>query len=159
RKQGIHGLIAIGGDGTFKGGLEFHSVNKIPVIGMPGTIDNDHYGTDFTVGYGTAINSAIEGISSIRDTADSHDRLFCEEVMGSCAGFIALRSGIASGAKDIQIPEEKTDLKELIKRLKKGKASGKTSNIVVVAEGDDAGHAFEIAKKVQGSLSDFDIRV
>lgn len=158
-KAGVQGVVAIGGDGTFKGALVFSKEHNIPFIGIPGTIDNDLYGTDFTVGYDTAINTAVEAIDKIRDTADSHDRCFFVEVMGRDAGFIALRSGIASGAEAILIPEQKTDLNELIRLLRNGKKRGKTSNIVVVAEGDDAGSAFDIAEKVKASLKDFDIRV
>ncbi len=159
KNEDIDGVVAIGGDGTFKGALVFTGEHHIPFIGMPGTIDNDLYGTDFTIGYDTAINTAVEAIDKIRDTADSHDRCFFVEVMGRDAGFIALRSGIASGAEAILIPEEKTDLNKLITLLKNGKKRGKTSNIVVVAEGDDAGHAFDIADKVKKKLTDFDIRV
>ncbi len=159
QKEGIEGVVAIGGDGTFKGALVFTAENKIPFVGIPGTIDNDLYGTDFTVGYDTAINTAVEAIDKIRDTADSHDRCFFVEVMGRDAGFIALRSGIASGAEAILIPEEKTDLNLLVELLRKGKERGKTSNIIVVAEGDDSGNAFDVAKKVKQDLPDFDIRV
>ena len=159
KKEKVDGVVAIGGDGTFKGALVFTKEHDIPFVGIPGTIDNDLYGTDLTLGYDTATNTAVEAIDKIRDTADSHDRCFFVEVMGRDAGFIALRSGIAGGAEAILIPEEKTDLNKLIDLLKKGKARGKTSNIVVVAEGDDAGHAFDIANKVKGKLKDFDIRV
>ncbi|HXH18306.1 MAG TPA: 6-phosphofructokinase [Chitinophagales bacterium] len=159
KREKIDGVVAIGGDGTFKGALVFSKEHNIPFVGIPGTIDNDLYGTDFTVGYDTAINTAVEAIDKIRDTADSHDRCFFVEVMGRDAGFIALRSGIASGAEAILIPEQKTDLNEVIDLLRKGKARGKTSNIVVVAEGDEAGHAFDIAKKVKSKLKDFEIRV
>ena len=155
----IDGLVAIGGDGTFRGALEFTNEYNIPFVGIPGTIDNDLYGTDFTIGYDTAINTAVDAIDKIRDTADSHDRLFFVEVMGRDAGFIALRSGIASGAEAILIPEEKTNIDDLVELLKKGKDAGKLSNIVVVAEGDDAGHAFEIAEKVKQKLDYFDTRV
>lgn len=159
-KSGIEAVVAIGGDGTFKGALVFSKEhNDIPFVGIPGTIDNDLYGTDFTVGYDTAINTAVEAIDKIRDTADSHDRCFFVEVMGRDAGFIALRSGIAGGAEAILIPEEKTDLNNLIMLLRNGKRRGKTSNIVVVAEGDEAGGAFDIAEKVKSKLKDFDIRV
>ncbi|GIV34554.1 MAG: ATP-dependent 6-phosphofructokinase [Chitinophagales bacterium] len=159
KKENIEGVVAIGGDGTFKGALVFSNEFNIPFIGMPGTIDNDLYGTDFTIGYDTAINTAVDAIDKIRDTADSHDRCFFVEVMGRDAGFIALRSGIASGAEAILIPERKTKISELITLLKNGKQRGKTSNIVVVAEGDDAGHAFNIADLVKQKLKDFDIRV
>ncbi len=159
KREKIDGVVAIGGDGTFKGALVFTKEHDIPFVGIPGTIDNDLYGTDLTIGYDTATNTAVEAIDKIRDTADSHDRCFFVEVMGRDAGFIALRSGIASGAEAILIPEEKTDLNKLFDLLKKGKERGKTSNIVVVSEGDDAGQAFDIAEKAKSKLKDFDIRV
>jgi 6-phosphofructokinase 1 len=159
KNAGIEGMVAIGGDGTFKGALQFNEEFNFPFVGIPGTIDNDLFGTDYTLGYDTAINTAVEAIDKIRDTADSHDRLFFVEVMGRDAGFIALRSGIASGAEAILIPEQKTNLERLVNNLREGKRRGKTSNIVVVSEGDDAGHAFEIVNKIKKDLSDFDIRV
>lgn len=160
KKAGVEAVVAIGGDGTFKGALVFSAEHPdIPFAGIPGTIDNDLYGTDYTIGYDTAINTAVEALDKIRDTADSHDRCFFVEVMGRDAGFIALRSGIGGGAEAILIPEEKTDLKELVTLLRNGKKRGKTSNIVVVAEGDEEGGAFDIAEKVKSQLKDFDIRV
>jgi len=160
KKHKIDGVIAIGGDGTFKGASIFSKEHAIPFIGIPGTIDNDMYGTDFTIGYDTALNTAIDAIDKIRDTASAHDRLFFVEVMGRDAGFLALMSGIASGAEGILVPEFETNLQGLVKDLELGNSEGKSSSIVVVAEGDDEGGAFEIAKKVKGHLSDkFEIKV
>lgn len=160
KKHEIDGVIAIGGDGTFKGASIFSEEHTIPFIGIPGTIDNDMFGTDFTIGYDTALNTAIDAIDKIRDTASAHDRLFFVEVMGRDAGFIALMSGIASGAEGILVPEFETNLNGLVKDLERGNREGKSSSIVVVAEGDDEGGAFEIAKKVKKQLSDsFEIKV
>lgn len=159
KKFNIDGLVAIGGDGTFRGASIFFQEYKIPVIGIPGTIDNDLYGTDFTIGYDTAINTALDAIDKIRDTADSHDRLFIIEVMGRDAGFIALRSGIAGGAEAILVPESKNDFTKAIKVLNQGKKNKKTSSIIVVAEGDEEGGAFEVAKKIKSHLRNFSIRV
>ncbi|MGB3949093.1 MAG: 6-phosphofructokinase [Bacteroidia bacterium] len=158
KKHKIEGLVVIGGDGSFKGALEFSKMCKIPIVGCPGTIDNDLIGTDFTIGYDTAINTVVEAVDNIRDTADSHDRLFFVEVMGRDAGLIALRSGIGVGAECILMPETKTDLKDLIKRLKNGRKS-KSSKIIIVAEGDEAGGAFTIAEHVKKQLPDYDTRV
>lgn len=158
KKHKIEGLVVIGGDGSFKGALEFSKMCKIPIVGCPGTIDNDLIGTDFTIGYDTAINTVVEAVDKIRDTADSHDRLFFVEVMGRDAGLIALRSGIGVGAECILMPETKTDLKDLIKRLKNGRKS-KSSKIIIVAEGDEAGGAFTIAEHVKQQLPDYDTRV
>ncbi len=160
KTNGIEYLVGIGGDGTFKGGLAFTDEHPdIKFIGLPGTIDNDLYGTDYTIGYDTAVNTVVDCIDKIRDTAASHDRLFFVEVMGRDAGFIALRSGIASGADAILIPEYKTDLDGLVGTLKKRHAMRKTSNIVVVSEGDDQGGAFEIVSKVKDRLQEFEIKV
>lgn len=157
-KHGVEGLVVIGGDGSFKGAIELHKLSKLPIIGCPGTIDNDLIGTDFTIGYDTAINTVVEAVDKIRDTADSHDRLFFVEVMGRDAGLIALRSGIGVGAECILIPETKTDIDELIKRLSNGRKS-KSSKIIIVAEGDEAGGAFSIAERVKQKLPDIDTRV
>lgn len=157
QKHAIDAVVAIGGDGTFKGALEFSNKYHIPFIGLPGTIDNDLYGTDATIGYDTAINTAMEAIDKIRDTADAHERLFFVEVMGKDAGFIALRSGIAAGAEDILIPEIKTNLDELSEKLQK--LHYKNSNIIVVAEGDDAGGVYDIAKIMKKKHPEYDIRV
>ncbi len=160
KEHGIEYLVGIGGDGTFKGGLALTDEHPdIKFIGLPGTIDNDLYGTDYTIGYDTAVNTVVDCIDKIRDTAASHDRLFFVEVMGRDAGFIALRSGIASGADAILIPEYKTDLDELVATLKNRHAMRKTSNIVVVSEGDDQGGAFEIVSKVKDRLQEFEIKV
>jgi 6-phosphofructokinase 1 len=157
-KHNIDGIVAIGGDGTFKGALEFSEICKIPTIGCPGTIDNDLIGTDFTIGYDTAINTVVEAVDKIRDTAESHDRLFFVEVMGRDAGLIALRAGIGVGAESILTPETKTDVEDLIQRLASGRKS-KSSKIVIVAEGDEAGGAFAIAEQVKKRLPDYDTRV
>jgi len=157
--QGIDGLIAIGGDGTFRGATLFHDETGIPVMGIPGTIDNDLNGTDFTLGFDTAVNTAVEAIDKIRDTAASHDRLFFIEVMGRDAGYIALWSGISGGAEAILLPEEKTDINDLMALLGKGAKNQKTSSIVIVCEGDEAGGAVEIAKKVTEKFPSFDTRV
>jgi 6-phosphofructokinase 1 len=154
----IDALIAIGGDGTFTGANIFYDEFKIPVMGLPGTIDNDLIGTDFTIGYDTAINTVVEAVDKIRDTAESHDRLFIVEVMGRDSGLIALRSGIGSGAEAILIPESKTDVKALLSRLGVSRRD-KSSKIIIVAEGDDAGGAFEIAKIVKDKFPLIDTRV
>ncbi|WMX14105.1 MULTISPECIES: 6-phosphofructokinase [unclassified Aureispira] len=160
KKHGIDGIVAIGGDGTFTGANIFmQEYPDIAIVGTPGTIDNDLYGTDFTIGYDTAINTAMEAIDKIKDTADSHDRLFFVEVMGRDVGFIAARAGIAAGAKAILIPESKTNIDELVQQLLDNAAKKKLSNIVVVAEGDDEGGALEISKKVKAQTDIFDIRV
>lgn len=160
KKQGIEGIVAIGGDGTFTGAQVFmEEYPDIAIVGTPGTIDNDLYGTDFTIGYDTAINTAMEAIDKIKDTADAHDRLFFVEVMGRDVGFIAARAGIAAGAKAILIPESKTNIDELVQQLVDNANKKKLSNIVVVAEGDDEGGAVEISKKVKAKTNLFDIRV
>lgn len=160
KKHGIEGVVAIGGDGTFTGADIFmKEYPDIAIVGTPGTIDNDLYGTDFTIGYDTAINTAMEAIDKIKDTADSHDRLFFVEVMGRDVGFIAARAGIAAGAKAILIPESKTNIDELVQQLLDNAAKKKMSNIVVVAEGDDEGGALEISQKVKAQTNIFDIRV
>jgi 6-phosphofructokinase 1 len=160
KKHGIEGIVAIGGDGTFTGANIFmQEYPDIAIVGTPGTIDNDLYGTDFTIGYDTAINTAMEAIDKIKDTANSHDRLFFVEVMGRDVGFIAARAGIAIGAKAILIPESKTNIDELVQQLLDNAAKNKLSNIVVVAEGDDEGGAVEISQKVKAQTDIFDIRV
>ncbi len=158
KKYAIDGIVAIGGDGTFKGALEFAKISDIPMVGCPGTIDNDLVGTDFTIGYDTAINTVVEAVDKIRDTAESHDRLFFVEVMGRDAGLIALRAGIGVGAESILIPETKTDVEELIHRLANGRKT-KSSKIIIVAEGDEAGGAFTIAEQVKKRLPDYDTRI
>jgi len=159
QKNNIGSLIVLGGDGTFKGASVFSSEFKIQIIGIPCTIDNDLYGTDFCIGYDTAINTAMEAIDKIRDTADSHNRLFFIEVMGRDAGLIALRCGIAGGAEGILIPETVTDVDALVETLNKDWKRTKSSMIVVVAEGDEAGGAYEISKKVKEKCPKFDMRV
>lgn len=159
QKNEIDALFLIGGDGTFTGASILSKEFDIPVIGAPGTIDNDLFGTDYTIGYDTAVNTVIEAVDKIRDTAAAHNRLFFIEVMGRDAGFIALRSGIATGAEAILIPESVTDMNALIKKLKDGKRRKKDYEIVIVSEGDDAGGAYEIAKKAAPSLSGYDIKV
>jgi 6-phosphofructokinase 1 len=159
KKNNIDAIVAIGGDGTFSGALQFDKEFSFPIIGIPGTIDNDLYGTDYTLGYDTAINTALDAIDRIRDTADSHNRLFFIEVMGRDAGFIALLSGIAGGAEAILVPETKTNIDQLMTTLEKGWKRNKSSMIVVVAEGDEQGGAFEVAKKVKDKFDHYDIRV
>lgn len=157
-EAGIDALVVIGGDGTYTGAKIFGEEHGFPIIGTPGTIDNDLYGTDFTIGYDTALNTALEAIDRIRDTADSHNRLFFIEVMGRDAGFIALNTGIAGGAEGILIPETKTDIDALVRHLEDGHITH-SSSIVVVAEGDDEGGAFEIARKVKERFDKYDTRV
>ncbi|MGZ4056045.1 MAG: 6-phosphofructokinase [Bacteroidia bacterium] len=157
-RHNVEGVVAIGGVGTFKGALEFGKICSIPIVGCPGTIDNDLIGTDFTIGYDTAINTVVDAVDKIRDTAESHDRLFFVEVMGRDAGLIALRAGIGVGAESILIPETKTDIEDLIKRLEGGRKN-KNSKIIIVAEGDIAGGAFTIAEQVKKRLPDYDTRV
>jgi len=159
QKNNIGSLIVLGGDGTFKGASVFSGEFKLQIIGIPCTIDNDLYGTDFCIGYDTAINTAMEAIDKIRDTADSHNRLFFVEVMGRDAGLIALRCGIAGGAEGILIPETVTDVDALVETLNKDWKRTKSSMIVVVAEGDEAGGAYEISKKVKEKCPKFDMRV
>src|SRR5450432_1042432 len=144
-KRGINALVVIGGDGSFKGALKFSQEFDIPCIGLPGTIDKDIAGTDFTIGFDTAVNTAVEAIDKIRDTADAHDRLFIIEVMGRDAGYIALHSGIATGAENILIPERRTDIEDIIQALAEKQGRKKLVNIIVVAEGEEFGGA-EIAK-------------
>ncbi|MCX6292117.1 MAG: 6-phosphofructokinase [Bacteroidetes bacterium] len=158
-REKIDGVIAIGGDGTFRGALEFNRTYDIPFIGIPGTIDNDLVGTDFTLGFDTAINTVVEAVDKIRDTAASHDRLFFVEVMGRDAGSIALLSGISVGAEAILIPETKTHVDRLINTLKKGWHRNKTSMIVIVAEGEEAGGAYQIAELVKKQFTSIETRV
>jgi 6-phosphofructokinase 1 len=159
KKLGIDGLVIIGGDGSFRGADIFSREFDIPCIGLPGTIDKDIAGTDFTIGFDTAVNTAVESIDKIRDTADAHDRLFIIEVMGRDAGYIALHSGIATGAEHILIPERKTDIEELIASLQEKERRKKLVNMVVVAEGDEFGGANEVAKVVKERLPLTDTRV
>jgi 6-phosphofructokinase 1 len=159
-KNDVDALVIIGGDGTFTGGMIFSREYDIPVIGIPGTIDNDIYGTDFTIGYDTALNTAVEVIDKIRDTASSHNRLFFVEVMGRDAGFIALNAGIGAGAEEILIPEEDLGVDRMLVSLEKSRRSGKTSSLVIVAEGDKTGeNVFELASYVEENLPQYDVRV
>ncbi len=157
--RGIEGLIAIGGDGTFTGANIFYEEYGIPVVGAPGTIDNDLFGSDYTIGFDTAVNTALEAIDKIRDTAMSHDRVFFIEVMGRHSGYIAIQSGIGGGAELVMVPETSTTINEVITTLQKGKDAQKTSSIIVVAEGGEEGNAHEIAAKVAVHLPKADIRV
>lgn len=159
KKHGIDGLIVIGGDGTFKGADEFSNKFGIPVIGVPGTIDNDLYGTDYTIGFDTATNTTIDAIDKIRDTAASHNRLFFIEVMGRDSGCIALWSGIAGGAEAVLLPERKTNVTDLIDKLKEGAKNKKSSSIVIIAEGEKSGGALKIAEKVKSKLKFYDTKV
>jgi len=160
RENGIDALVLIGGDGTFTGGLYFNKEFNFPVIGIPGTIDNDISGTDRTLGYDTALNTVVEAIDKIRDTASSHNRLFFVEVMGRDVGHIALNAGVGAGAEEILIPEENLGLERLLESLLRSKASGKSSSIVVVAEGDKTGkNVFELKDYVDQNLEGYDVRV
>lgn len=159
KKLGIDGLVVIGGDGSFRGAQKFSSEFDIPCIGLPGTIDKDMAGTDFTIGFDTAVNTAIDAIDKIRDTADAHDRLFIIEVMGRDSGYIALHSGIGTGAENILIPEHKTDINEVIERLQEKEKRKKLVNLLVVAEGDEFGGANEVAKAIKGKMPNADIKV
>lgn len=159
KKLGIDGLVIIGGDGSFKGADIFSREFDIPCIGLPGTIDKDIAGTDFTIGFDTAVNTAVEAIDKIRDTADAHDRLFIIEVMGRDAGYIALHSGIATGAEHILIPERKTDIEALVLSLQEKERRKKLVNMVVVAEGDEFGGGNEVAKVVKERMPAADVRV
>lgn len=160
KKNGIDALVVIGGNGSFTGALVFNKEYGFPVIGIPGTIDNDIYGTSHTLGYDTALNTVVEVIDKIRDTASSHNRLFFVEVMGRDAGHIALNAGIGAGAEEILIPEEDMGLDRLLDSLRKSKASGKSSSIVVIAEGDKIGkNAFELKDYVEENMPEYDVRV
>ncbi|TVP43236.1 MAG: 6-phosphofructokinase [Mongoliibacter sp.] len=159
KKHGIDAMIVIGGDGSLTGAHLFYKEHGIPAIGIPGTIDNDLAGTDLTIGFDTACNTAIQAIDKIRDTATSHDRLFFVEVMGRDAGFIAINAGIGSAAAATLIPEKKMPIERLIERLKARTKAMKTSNIVIVAEGGKSGGAAEIADKIKKQLPYFDIKV
>ena len=159
KKLGIDGLVVIGGDGSFRGAQKFSNEFDIPCIGLPGTIDKDMAGTDFTIGFDTAVNTAIEAIDKIRDTADAHDRLFIIEVMGRDSGYIALHSGVGTGAENILIPEHKTDIKDVIQSLQEKEKRKKLVNLLVVAEGGEYGGANEVAKLVKENLPNADIKV
>jgi 6-phosphofructokinase 1 len=159
-KAGIDSLVIIGGDGSFTGAEIFNSEYGFPVMGIPGTIDNDIFGTSHTLGYDTALNTVIEVIDKIRDTASSHNRLFFVEVMGRDAGHIALNAGIGAGAEEILIPEENLGLDRLLDSLQKSKSSGKSSSIVVISEGDKMGkNVFELKDYVEANMPEYEVRV
>ena len=157
-KHNIDGLVLIGGDGTFRGAVDFFKHFTIPATGIPGTIDNDLSGTDFTIGYDTAVNTAVEAIDKIRDTAEAHDRLFVVEVMGRDAGYIALNSGIACGAEDILIPEQTRDIEDVLNRIDHDERRKKTVHIIVVAEGDGIGGANDVKNSIIKRFPLLDVR-
>ncbi len=159
KEKSIDALVVLGGDGSFRGIEKFSSEYKIPAIGIPKTIDNDIYGTDYAIGFDSALNTVVQAVDKIRDTADSHNRLFFIEVMGRDAGMIAIYSGIGGGAEAILIPETQTKVEKIISILERGWERKKTSMIVIVAEGDDAGGAYDIAEKVKATFSEYDTRV
>ena len=159
KKFNLDGIVAIGGDGTFTGAKIFNEEHNIPFIGIPGTIDNDLFGTDYCIGYDTALNTVIEAVDKIRDTASSHNRLFMVEVMGRDAGFIALRSGIGVGAEAILVPETPTLIEKLLEKLRNDRTQHKQSMIVIVAEGDETGGALKIAELVKNFCPEFDTKV
>lgn len=160
QEKGVDSFVVIGGDGSFTGAMIFNKEFNFPVIGIPGTIDNDIFGTNYTLGYDTALNTVVEAIDKIRDTASSHNRLFFVEVMGRDVGYIALNAGVGAGAEEILIPEEDLGLDRMLESLKKSRKSGKTSSIVVVAEGDKTGkNVFELAEYVEENLQDYEVRV
>ncbi|WP_149240402.1 6-phosphofructokinase [Dyadobacter sp. 32] len=159
-EHGIEGLVAIGGNGTFTGAMIFGNEYGIPTVGAPGTIDNDLYGTDYTIGFDTAVNTALDAIDRIRDTASSHDRIFFIEVMGRDSGYIAVQSGIAGGAELVMVPEVLTPISEVVETLRQGWSRSKSSSIIVVAEGDGEGSALEVAEKIKSQVDEnADIRV
>jgi 6-phosphofructokinase 1 len=159
KKRGINGLVIIGGDGSFRGAVKFSQEFDIPCIGIAGTIDKDIHGSDFTIGFDTAVNTAIQAIDKIRDTMDAHDRIFIIEVMGRDAGYIALHSGIATGAENILIPERKTNIDDIIQSLLEKERRKKLVNLIVVAEGDNFGGANEVQRVLQENLPNAEIRV
>jgi len=160
KKEEVDALVVIGGDGTFTGAMIFNKEFDFPVMGIPGTIDNDIFGTSHTLGYDTALNTAVEVIDKIRDTASSHNRLFFIEVMGRDVGHIALNVGVGAGAEEILIPEEDLGLDRLLESLRRSKKSGKSSSIVVVAEGDKIGkNVFELKDYVEQNMTEYEVRV
>lgn len=160
QEREIDALVVIGGDGSFTGAVIFNEEYGFPVIGIPGTIDNDIFGTSHTLGYDTALNTAVEAIDKIRDTASSHNRLFFVEVMGRDAGFIALNAGVGAGAEEILVPEQNLGLERMLESLERSRRSGKSSSIVVVAEGDKSGkNVYELAAYVEENLPMYDVRV
>ncbi len=154
----LDGLVIIGGDGSFKGALELANYTPVKIVGCPGTIDNDLIGTDFTIGYDTAINTVVEAVDKLRDTAESHDRIFVVEVMGRDAGLIALRSALASGAEAILVPELKNDVETLVQKIHSWRKD-KSSKIIIVAEGDESGGAYNVAEIVKQHHPKHDVRV
>jgi 6-phosphofructokinase 1 len=160
KKEGLDAIVVIGGDGSFTGAMIFSQEFDFPVMGIPGTIDNDIYGTSYTLGYDTALNTTVEAIDKIRDTASSHNRLFFVEVMGRDVGYIALNAGVGAGAEEILIPEEDLGKDRLLESLKRSRLSGKSSSIVVVAEGDKTGeNVFELKDYVEANLPEYEVRV
>jgi 6-phosphofructokinase 1 len=159
KKFEIDGLVAIGGNGTFTGATLFYEEFGVPVVGAPGTIDNDLYGTDYTIGYDTAVNTALDAIDKIRDTADSHERVFFVEVMGRDSGYIAMPCAIGGGAEIVMIPESVTSINQVIDTLQNGWNRSKTSFIIVIAEGDEEGNATDVATQVKAALPQMDARV
>lgn len=159
QRDNVDALICIGGDGTFTGAHILYEEFKIPVMGIPGSIDNDIYGTDHCIGFDTATNTVVEAVDKIRDTATSHNRVFFVEVMGRNSGFIALKTGIATGAIAIVLPEDEMGIDDLVQKLKEGGESGKLSSIVIVAEGSKSGGAYEIAAKVTERYTEYETRV
>ncbi len=159
KKHGIEGLLVIGGNGTFTGAKSLKEEFGIPTVGAPGTIDNDLYGTDLTIGFDTAVNTALEAIDKIRDTASSHDRIFFIEVMGRDSGYIAIHTGIGGGAEIILVPETLTSIQEVADSLKDGWKRNKKSSIVVVAEGDEEGGSIEVSTKVKEAMGKMDYRI
>ncbi|MAU75555.1 MAG: 6-phosphofructokinase [Crocinitomicaceae bacterium] len=159
QKNKIDGLVVVGGNGTFTGALKFYNEFKFPIVGLPGTIDNDLDGTDNTIGFDTATNNVVEAVDKIRDTADSHNRLFFVEVMGRHNGFIALRTGIATGAIAVMTPETKITVDGLVQVLAEGQKSKKSSSIVIVAEGNPSGGAYMLAQEVKQRTDQYDIRI
>src|SRR5690554_3165750 len=160
KNENIDALVVIGGDGSFKGASVFSEEFNFPVVGVPSTIDNDIDGTDFTIGYDTALNTVVEAIDKVRDTANSHNRLFLVEVMGRDAGDIALNAGIGAGAEEILIPEQDMGRERLLESLSRSKESGKTSSIVVVSEGDQIGkNIFDLARFIETNLTEYEVRV
>ncbi len=157
-KHKIDGVVAIGGDGTFRGALAFQKFSNVPIIGCPGTIDNDLVGTDYTIGFDTAINTVVDAVDKIRDTAESHNRIFVVEVMGRDAGGIALYSGIGVGAEGVLIPETKSDLSSLMERLAESRKD-KKSKIIIVAEGDEAGGAYKVSEEISKRFPEADLRI
>ncbi len=159
-RAGIDALVVIGGDGTFTGAILLQDEHNFPIVGIPATIDNDINGTDYTLGYDTALNTVVDAIDKIRDTASSHNRLFLVEVMGRDAGDIALNSGIGAGAEEILIPEEDRGIEKMLYSLERSRKAGKTSSIIVVAEGEKSGkNIFELADFIGENLEGYDIRV